>query len=131
MMARDGFRKGARFLSEVQLLRVWRAVAHNGGCTSIEDVIDAEVSIGRWFSPTELRAAILRHTDDEVKRGRRPSIICHDGIVYNNLPIDCADSLFLQTLKERIPTYAPYKQEEVKRRWAFMFDQESEGGEEE
>jgi hypothetical protein len=97
----------------------------------LEDVIDAEITIGRWFTPTELYAAVVRHTDHEIKRGRRPSILVHEGIVYNNLPMDCADSLFLSTLKERIKTYAPYKQEELLRRWAFMFDLESEGGEEE
>jgi len=125
-MARKGFRKTTRFLSHIQLLKVWDQVCQNGGSLHLRDIIYNDITIGRWFTPAELSAAVLRHMDDEVKRLRTPRIIVEDSIVYNNWPIEDFPGAFKRILSRRVSKYATYLRSDI----VDKFDLELEGGEE-
>jgi hypothetical protein len=123
---RKGFRKTTRFLSHIQLLKVWDQVCQAGGSMHLRDIIHNDITIGRWFTPAELSAAVLRHMDDEVKRLRHPRLIVEDSVVYNNWPVEDFPGAFKRVVKGRVKKYATYLQPDI----IDAFDLESEGGEE-
>ena len=125
-MPKRGFRKTTRFLSHIQLLKVWDQVCQSGGAKHLRDIIYDDITIGRWFTPSELSAAVLRHMDDEVKRLRHPRIIVEDSVVYNNWPVEDFPGAFKRVLSRRVDKYASYLRPDIRDK----FDLESEGGEE-
>jgi hypothetical protein len=116
-----GHKRNICFLSDLQLLKVWKLVCDNGGTMAVEDIIHNEVTIGRWFTPVELISAINRHLDDTVKSaaGGRPSIVVSEGIVYNNVATKCWLEKFEAVLKRRVELYAPFIRDQVKGRYGM------------